>query len=121
MENRRGLFITSVISKVYEKIKLDRNCQQNSSKTDKYQSGGVKGKSTIDNIIILNEVIAYNKYLNKETYVLFADAYKCFDKLNLENCIIDLYEIVGAKEAIDIYKLNEKGKAKIHTPVGITR
>ena len=42
--------------------------------------------------------------------MLFADAYKYFDKLNLKNYIIDLYDIVGAKEAIRIYRLNEKGR-----------
>ena len=120
MENRRGLFMTSVISKLYEKVKFDRNSTKINEGTNKYQCGGVKGKSTIDHIITLNEIINYNKYLNKETYILFADAYKCFDKLNLENCIIDLYEIVGAKEAIKIYRLNEKGRAKIHTPIGET-
>ena len=41
----------------------------------------------------LNEIIGYN---NKETYVIFANGYKCFDKLNLKNCIIDLYKIVVA-------------------------
>ena len=66
----------------------------------------------------LNEIIEYNKYINKETYVIFADAYRCFDKLNLKNCIIDLYKIVGAKEAMDIYRLNEIGTATISTPIG---
>ena len=76
MENRRGLFMTSVISKLYEKVKFDRNSTKINEGTNKYQCGGVKGKSTIDHIITLNEIINYNKYLNKETYILFADAYK---------------------------------------------
>ena len=121
MDNRRGLFMTSIISKLYEKIILDRNSEEINEKTDKFQSGGIKGRSTIDNIMILNEIIAYNKYLKRETYIVFADAYKCFDKLNLKNCIIDLYDIIGARDAINIYKLNEKGTAKIQTPVGITK
>ena len=66
----------------------------------------------------LNETIGYNKYINMETTVIFADAYKCFDKLNLKNCIIDLYTMVGAKEAMDIYRLNRIGNATISTPIG---
>ena len=119
MENRRGLFITSLISKLYERIKLNKNNERINKGISKYQCGGSKGKSTIDHIMTLNEIINYNKYLNKETHVLFADAYKCFDKLKLKNCIIDLYKIVGAKEAMEVYRLNKIGKASIDTPIGI--
>ena len=118
MKNRRGLFITSLISKLYERIKLNKNDERINKGISKYQCGGSKGKSTIDHIMTLNEIITYNKYINKETYVIFADAYKCFDKLKLKNCIIDLYKIVGAKEAIDVYRLNKRGKATIDTPIG---
>ena len=118
MEKRRGLFITSILSKLYENIKLNRNNESISKGISKYQCGGEKGKSSLDHILTLNEIIEYNKYLNKETYVLFADAYKCFDKLNLKNCIIDMYKAIGAEEAMRIYRLNEKGKATISTPIG---
>ena len=84
----------------------------------KYQCGGTKGKSSSDNIMTLNAIIDYNKLINTETFILFADAYKCFDKLRIKNCIIDLYKIVGAKEAMDIYRMNEKGNAIVNTPIG---
>ena len=118
MENRRGLFITSIISKLYEKIKLNRNKEEIDDSISKFQCGGTKGKSTVDHIMTLNAIIDYHRYLNSETYILFADAYKCFDKLNLKNCIIDLYKAVGPKEAMVIYRMNEKGKATISTPIG---
>ena len=66
----------------------------------------------------LNEINEYNKYVNKETCYFCRYIYKCFDKLNLKNCIINLYKIVGAKEAMDIYRLNKIGKATISTPIG---
>ena len=97
MGKRRGFFITSIISNLYEKIKLNRNTENINKRISRYQCGESKGKSTIDHIMTLNEIIGYNKYINIETYVVFADAYKCFDKLNLKNCIIDLYKMVGAK------------------------
>lgn len=118
MENRRGLFITNTISKLYEKIKLKKVENKIISQTSKYQCGGIKGKSTVDHIMTLNAIIDYNKYLNSETYILFADAYKCFDRLNLKNCIIDLYKAVGAKTAMEIYRLNQHGKAIIQAPGG---
>ena len=84
----------------------------------KYQCGGTKGKSSSDNIMTLNAIIDYNKLINTETFILFADAYKCFDKLTIKNCIIYLYKIIGAKEAMDIYRMNEKGNAIVNTPIG---
>ena len=118
VENRRGLFISNIISKLYEKIKLEQNNEKLNNEISKYQCGGKKGRSTVDHIMTLNAVIDYNRTINTETYILFADAYKCFDKLNLKNCIIDTYKIIGAKEAIKIYNLNKNGKAIIRTPVG---
>ena len=35
-------------------------------------------------------VIEKNKYLGKETIILFADAVKCFEKLWLDDCINDI-------------------------------
>ena len=118
VEKRRGLFITNIISKIYEKIKMNKNKEKLDISITKYQCGGKKGRSTIDHIMTLNAIIEYNKTINSETYILFADAYKCFDKLNLKNCIIDMYKIIGAKEAMKIYKLNKVGNAIIKTPIG---
>ena len=118
MGRRRGLVITSIIRKLHDKIKFIRNTENINKGISKYQCGGSKGKPTIDHIMTLNEIIGYNKYINEEAYVIFADAYK-FDKLNLKNCVIDLYKIVGAKGAMDIYRLNKIGNATISTPIGI--
>ena len=54
--------------------------------------------------------------INTGTFILFADVYKCFDKLRLKNCIIEVYKI-GGKEAMG-YKMNEKGNAMINTTIG---
>ena len=97
---------------------LDNNNKKLREGISKYQCGGTKGRSTVDHLMTLNAIIDYNKTINSETYILFADAQKCFDKLNLKNCIIDIYKIIGAKEAMRIYKLNEVGRAVIKTPVG---
>ena len=118
MENRRGIFIVSAIYKLYEKIKMERNENKINGNISKYQCGGIKGKSTIDNIMTLNAVIDYNKFLKSETYILFADAYKCFDKLDLKDCINDLYKCIGAREAMEAYALNNRGSAIIKTQVG---
>ena len=60
MENRRGLFITSTISKIYEKIKQKRKNEEIEKKVSKYQCGGRKQRSTLDHILTLNTIIDYN-------------------------------------------------------------
>ena len=120
MENRRGLFITSTIGKVYEKVLKNNNSEKYEERVSKYQCGGRKEKAPVDHVLTLNAVIDYNKYIGRETFVLFADAYKCFDKLNLKGCINEYYKIVGAREAMKIYNINKIGRAVIRTPLGET-
>ena len=42
VENRRGLFITNIISKLYEKIKLEKNKEKLNKGISKYQCGWKK-------------------------------------------------------------------------------
>ena len=120
MNNRRGLFITSVVSKLFEKTKRNRQRSIIENSISKFQTGGITGKSTVDNTMVLNATIDYNNFINSETYVFFADAYKCFDKLDLKTSLIDLYEILGEHEAKLFYNLNRRAKITIQTPVGDT-
>ena len=118
LENRRGLFITNNLSKVYDKIKMTRNEDKLNKKISKFQCGGMKERQIADHTMTLDAVIGYNKSIGCETYILFADAYKCFDKLNLKDCICDISEIIGPTEAYELYNMNRKGTATIKTPVG---
>ena len=64
MENRRGLFITNVIGKLFEKVKLIDQREVIEEKISKYQTGGIKGKSTADKIMALNAIIDYNNLID---------------------------------------------------------
>ena len=118
MEARRGLFITSTVSKLFEKVKIDRKSEDIEKGVSKFQAGGMKGKSTIDNIMTVNATVDYNMFIGSKTYLFFADAYKCFDKIGLKESIVDLSEILDKKEAKIIYEMNKIGKANINTPHG---
>ena len=120
MDNRRGLFITSVVSKLFEKTKLSSQREKIENQLSKFQTGGVKGKSPIDNKMVLNATIDYNNFINSETYVFFADAYKCFDKIDLKTSLVDLYEMLGAHETKLVYEMNKKATITVKTPVGNT-
>ena len=87
VKNRRGIFITNIISKVFEKALINKAGHM--VKMDQHQSGGKKEAMKSDNWMILRAIIDNNKRLGKNTYVIMADAEKCFDKLWLLDCLVD--------------------------------
>ena len=120
LNNRRGIFITSNISKIYEKARMRKMKDELDKKMSRFQCGGLEGRSTVDHLLTLNAVVDYNKYIGAPTYVVFGDAYKCFDKLDIKDCVKELGKIVGWKEALLTLKTNDNGKASIECPAGET-
>ena len=117
MENRRGLFLTNIISKVFEKV-LD-NITRDEINISEYQCGGQRGRGTIDNHIMLNAVVDNNSRIGKKTYMYFADAYKCFDRLWLKDCLVELWKAgMREREVNLIYEMNKTANIIIKTPVG---
>ena len=88
MANKSGLFLTNILSKLYEKV-LDLLT------TEKVQINEhvwrTKRLWTVGNMIMMRAVIDNNRRLNRKTYCYFADAYKCFDKLCLKDCLVELW------------------------------
>ena len=120
MENKRGLFITNIVSKVYERIIKERN--KSCLKLSPLQTGGVEERSTIDNYMTVLAIIERNTYMGKPTYITFADVEKCFDKLWLDDGIADLWKSgMKTRDCMAIKKLNEIAEAVVETPVGRTR
>ena len=70
MDNKRGLFMTEVLSKLYEKVMKKRNDGHVEDYVSPCQTGGTKGLATVDNHIILSEVIRRNKKLGRKTYIV---------------------------------------------------
>ena len=56
------------------------------------QTGGVTGRATVDNKIILSEIFRKNKKMGRKTYVVYGDAVKCFDKLWLKDALVELFK-----------------------------
>ena len=122
MDNKRGLFLTEVISKLYEKVLKNRNQDKLDEYISDYQSGGVKGRSPADNTLILSEIIRINKKLNRKTYIVYGDAVKCFDKLWLRDCLVEMYKGECLPQDIQmIYSMNRDTKIEIVTPSGTTK
>ena len=122
VDKTRGLFITNIISKIQEKIIKERNSSAWELSTSPFQCGGKKGTSTIDHTLTILELINHNRYLNKETFLLFIDMEKCFDKLWLESGISELWRSgMNSHDANIIYLMNKNAKIVVETPVGETK
>ena len=57
------------------------------------QTAGRNQRSTVDNLIIMNSIIENKRQNKNKTYLFSADAKKCFDKLWLKDCLIEIYNI----------------------------
>ena len=52
------------------------------------KEAGRKKRSAIDNLIIMNTIIENQRAQKLNTYLFFADAVKCLDKLWLKDCLL---------------------------------
>ena len=64
MDSKRGLFLTNILSKLYEKV-LDLLTTEN-VKINEHQCRGQKGCGTIDSMIMMRAVIDNNRRLNRK-------------------------------------------------------
>ena len=117
MSNRRGIFLTSVVSKLFER-KIMQEVEIDLTMSE-YQNGGRKGRSVTDNWVVLMAIVDNNKRLKRNTYMVMADAENCFDKLWLEDYLVDLNKAGAREREVElIRKLNERARIKILTPSG---
>ena len=75
-----------IVAKVYEKVKKRQN-EKIRSKMSQMQTAGRKQRSTMDNILIVSSIIEKRRQETQFTYLMCADAVKCFDKLWLNDCL----------------------------------
>ena len=82
------------------------------------QTAGKK-RSTMDNTVIVSAITEQRRIETGNTCIFFADAVKCFDKLWLQDCIIEVARLGYRKNDLEIlYKLNETAQVKINKPYG---
>ena len=121
LDNKRGLFLTDILSKIYEKVEKNRNQEKIADYVSDLQTGGTKERATVDNFVILSEVIRRKRKLGKKCYLLFGDAVKCFDKLWLKDSLVELYKAGCDLQDIQmIYKMNKDTIIEVETPSGMT-
>ena len=90
LKNKRGIFLANILYKTFERILIARNEERIENLLSNHQCGGRKGVSTADILMVISSIIERNRYLGRNTYVFFADAVKCFDKLWLQRSLINM-------------------------------
>ena len=119
-ENQRGIFLVNTVSKIYESALKIQNENKNENMSQ-MQTAGRKQRSTVDNLIIVNSIIENQRQNNNKTYLFFADAKKCFDKLWLKDCLVEMYNLGYSPDTIrSLYEINKTSKIVVDTPVGKT-
>ena len=117
-ESQRGIFLVNIISKVYELVKIIQN-DKNDRKMSEMQAAGRKERSAMDNLIIMNTIIYHQKAQKLNTYIFFEDAVKCFNKLWLKDCLLEVYNLGYDPNTLKIlYEMNKETNIIIRTPVG---
>ena len=121
LKNYRGIFLTSVISKIHERLIMGRMKQTITENMSKLQAGGTQNRSTYDQIFLLRSFISHAKYIGKPLYLTLYDFKQCFDNLWLDDAILSLWKLgVNTDLLTMIYKLNEKSTITLKTPLGNT-
>ena len=115
----RGIFLVPIMSLIFEKLIKNRIIPTLKQHMTSFQTGGIKGKGVVDNLLLLCSAIDHCKYLGGDLWLTFYDIEKCFD--SLEDCINSFYEN-GVKDDILnlLYRLNQRVEIVVRTPFGDT-
>ena len=81
----RGITLTSVPSKMVGRVIIDRICDGVDNKLRKEQAGFRRGRSTVDQIIILRNIIEQVVEWQSTLFINFEDFEKAFDSVHRES------------------------------------
>ena len=117
LKNHRGIFLTSIFSKIMEKL-IKTRIQGKLEGISPFQFA-TPNHSTADCLFIIYSLIDHAKYLNSPLYLTFYDYSTCFDSLWLEDTMLCLWDL-GIQDDIFslIFKMNETCDITIRTPYG---
>ena len=118
LANYRGIFLTIIVSKIFEKLLLLR-MTPSLNKVTLYQAGSRKNRSVADNLFLLRGCMDFSNYTKLPLYLTTYDFKQAFDSLWLEDCILSL-EKTGVELYILqlVHAMNKEAKVTIKTPHG---
>ena len=118
--NERGITLASNVGKMYERL-INNRISPEVNMSDA-QAGGIKGRATVDHILILKELVHIAKCERKKTILTFLDVTKAYDKAWLDAILYVLHKQGIQNRLWKIVKdLNSNLKTTIQTKYGPTR
>ncbi|MCH2405851.1 MAG: reverse transcriptase family protein [Nitrosopumilus sp.] len=118
--NYRGIFLTVVVSKIFEGLVKGR-MTDSLKNVDLHQAGSRPNRSAADNLFLLRGCIDHHRYKNSTLYITTYDFEQAFDSLWLQDSIMSLMKIGVEMDMLKlIYKLNRHAKFVVKTPCGET-
>ena len=87
--NYRGIFLTVIVSKVFEAL-IKKRISTNLASVDLHQAGSRNNRGPPDNTFLLRGCIDHQKYLGGGLYITTYDFEQAFDSLWLQDCVLSL-------------------------------
>ena len=116
----RGIFLTIVVSKIFENLLKDR-IENKLHKVNLLQAGSRKNRSGPDNVFLLRACVDHFKFTKQPLFLTAYDFEQAFDSLWLEDCIMSMQNLGVEKEYLQLmYNLNQSASVSVQTPYGET-
>lgn len=120
-ENYRGIALTCVIMKLYNKMLLNRIRPHIDKYLRKNQNGFRAGRSTVSQVLALRRIIEGLKSKNLSAIITFVDFKKAFDSINREIMFKTLAAYGIPQSVVDaIAIIYDNARAKVLSPNGET-
>ena len=121
LENYRGIFLTSILSKLLENLVQIRIKGKIGNYSSTFQAGSRQNRSTADNLCLIRSIIDHSVYLKKVIHFTRYDFKQCFDSLWLKESLLVLWKAGVNNELFTlIYALNMKSNITVLTLYGPT-
>ena len=118
--NERGITLASNIGKMFERL-INNRISPEINMSDA-QAGGMKGRATVDHLLILKELAHIAKKGKKNTILTFLDVTKAYNKAWLDGILYVLHKQGVTNRMWKLVKgLNENLRTTIQTKNGPTR
>ena len=118
--NERGITLASNVGKMFERL-INNRMVPRVEMTDA-QAGGIKGRATVDHILILKELANIAKRKRKELILVYLDVTKAYDKAWLDAIMYVLHKRgINTKLWNIVKELNSNLLTTIQTKHGPTR
>ena len=116
----RGIFLSIVISKIFEKL-IKARIENHLKNIHILQAGSRTNRGPPDNVFLFRGVMDHFRFTKKTLFITAYDFEQAFDSLWLEDCILSLKDLGVEKEYLQlIYNLNKKAGVVVQTPFGAT-